>query len=57
MKGPQQAEWFEHLEQEHDNLRALMEWSLEPEQAYRAEMAFQLGEALDRVLAGTWSLQ
>ena len=48
LKGPQQAEWLERLGREHDNLRATMEWSLEPEQAGpRLEMAFQLGEALE----------
>jgi len=47
LKGPQQAEWFERLEQEHGNLRALMEWSLEPTHTGpHLEMAFQLGEAL-----------
>ena len=29
-KSPQPAEWLERLEREHDNLRATMEWSLEP---------------------------
>ena len=47
LKGPQQAEWIKRLEQEHDNLHALMEWSLEPAPTGpHLEMAFQLGEAL-----------
>ena len=28
-EGPQQAVWSERLEQEHDNVRAAMVWSLE----------------------------
>ncbi|HEX6479459.1 MAG TPA: LuxR C-terminal-related transcriptional regulator, partial [Ktedonobacteraceae bacterium] len=43
MAGPQQAVLLERLEQEHDNLRAAMQWSLE--QAGR-EMALRLGGAL-----------
>lgn len=41
--GPQQAAWFGRLEQEHDNLRAAMNWLLEQGEA---EMALRLGTAL-----------
>src|SRR2546421_8669813 len=41
--GPQQAVWFARLEQEHDNLRAAMNWLLERGEA---EMALRLGIAL-----------
>jgi predicted ATPase/class 3 adenylate cyclase/DNA-binding CsgD family transcriptional regulator len=41
--GPQQAVWFARLEQEHDNLRAAMNWLLEQREA---EMALRLGTAL-----------
>jgi predicted ATPase/class 3 adenylate cyclase/DNA-binding CsgD family transcriptional regulator len=41
--GPQQAVWFARLEQEHDNLRAAMNWLLERGEA---EMALRLGTAL-----------
>ena len=41
--GPQQAVWFARLEQEHDNLRAAMNWLLEQKEA---EMALRLGTAL-----------
>jgi len=43
MAGPQEALLLERLEQEHDNLRAAMQWSLE--QAGR-EIALRLGGAL-----------
>jgi predicted ATPase/class 3 adenylate cyclase/DNA-binding CsgD family transcriptional regulator len=41
--GSQQVGWFAQLEQEHDNLRAAMNWLLERGEA---EMAFRLGTAL-----------
>ncbi len=45
--GPQQIKWLERLEQEHDNLRATMQWSLEQgETKQHWEMAWQLGDAL-----------
>jgi predicted ATPase/class 3 adenylate cyclase len=45
MEGPQQAVLLERLEQEHDNLRAAMQWSLEHAGDGRA-MALRLGGAL-----------
>ena len=46
--GPQQAVWLERLEQEHDNLRAVVGWSLEPAEdaAQRREVLLRLGGAL-----------
>ena len=45
--SPQLAEWLERLEQEHDNLRTTMEWSLDPIQSgSHIEMAYRLGGAL-----------
>src|SRR5258708_39448712 len=41
--GPQQAVWLARLEQEHDNLRAAMNWLLERGEA---ERALRLGTAL-----------
>jgi predicted ATPase/class 3 adenylate cyclase/DNA-binding CsgD family transcriptional regulator len=41
--GPQQAVWFGRLEQEHDNLRAAMNWLFERGEA---ERALRLGTAL-----------
>jgi predicted ATPase/class 3 adenylate cyclase/DNA-binding CsgD family transcriptional regulator len=45
MAGPQQAVLLERLEQEHDNLRAAMQWSLE-HVGERKAMALRLGGAL-----------
>ncbi len=47
--GPQQAVWLESLEQEHDNLRAALRWSLERgEEGHSSEMALRLAGALRR---------
>jgi len=43
--GPQEAEWHVRLEQEHGNLRAAMQWSLE---RGHKEIALRLGAALRR---------
>jgi predicted ATPase len=45
VEGVQQAAWLERLEVEHDNLRAVLSWSLENEQA---ELALRLCGALWR---------
>ncbi len=48
--GPQQAAWLEQLEREHDNLRAALQWTLEPagdeKAGQRSETALRLGGAL-----------
>jgi predicted ATPase len=52
LAGPQQSMWIEWLEQDHNNLRAAMHWSLEQargdEEVYRNETALRLGSALRR---------
>ena len=46
-KCTQASEWLERFEREHDNLRATMEWLLEPTQGEPLhKMAYQLAEAL-----------
>jgi len=51
LHGPQQMLSLERLEQEHENIRATMQWSIEPEQAQesreRKEIALRLGGALE----------
>jgi len=42
LHGPQPAEWLRRLEEEHDNIRAALRWSL----AYDAGMAARLGAAI-----------
>ncbi|MBV9228284.1 MAG: tetratricopeptide repeat protein [Chloroflexi bacterium] len=52
--GSEQTMWLERLEQEHDNLRAAMQWLLERgEQGYGMEMALRLGAALH----GFWTVR
>jgi predicted ATPase/class 3 adenylate cyclase/DNA-binding CsgD family transcriptional regulator len=58
LKGAEQGMWFARLEQEHDNLRATLRWSLEPEKVeHRSEMALRLGAALEQFweVRGHWS--
>ena len=43
LQGPQTGAWMRRLEQEHDNLRAAMGWSLE---RGKAAMALRMGTAL-----------
>ncbi len=43
MNGPQQKEWLERLETEHDNLRAALEWALAER---RGQTALRLAGAL-----------
>ncbi|HEV2660193.1 MAG TPA: tetratricopeptide repeat protein, partial [Ktedonobacteraceae bacterium] len=51
--GSQQAAWLERLEQEHDNLRAALDWSLQQDEdaietQRRVELALRLAGALRR---------
>src|SRR5215216_6692774 len=43
LRGPEDLEWLERLEVEHDNIRAALAWTLEREEA---ELAMRLAGAL-----------
>ena len=51
LQGPEDAQWLERLEREHENIRAAMQWSTEPGQVQegkqRKEIALRLGGALE----------
>jgi predicted ATPase/DNA-binding CsgD family transcriptional regulator len=61
LRGPQQGVWLKQLEQEYDNLRAALQWSLEQagdeEARQRREIALRLSGALHMFwwTRGYWS--
>ncbi|MEM8534963.1 MAG: tetratricopeptide repeat protein [Chloroflexota bacterium] len=54
LTGPQQQQWLDWLEHEHDNIRAALQWFIEQEDA---ESALRIGTALWRFweVRGHWS--
>lgn len=56
--GPHQADWYNLIEQEHDNIRAALAWSFAPGAApQRVEQGLQLASALDRYWHGRGHLR
>jgi len=56
--GPQQADWYNLIEQEHDNIRAALAWSFAPGAApAQVEQGLQLASALDRYWHGRGHLR
>ena len=55
LRGPEQAEWFDRLERENDNLRAALEWSTTEstprartsDHTSRVEAGIRLADALE----------
>lgn len=50
LRGPEQIEWLDRLEREHDNLRAALAWS-------GAQGQVEAGLRLGGVLAGFWGVR
>ena len=48
LRGPEQRLWLDRLEQEHDNLRAALEWAKTPQQPGAAEVGLRLVAVLWR---------
>jgi predicted ATPase/DNA-binding NarL/FixJ family response regulator len=44
LRGPEQSEWIERLEREHDNFRAALAWSLENDATGALRLAETLGQ-------------
>jgi len=57
LEGLPRDEWLERLEQEYDNLRAILEWSLEPVQDGKSKQRRELGLRLAGTLRVFWILQ
>lgn len=51
LTGPEQADWFRRFEQENENLRGLMEWSLRGEDQEKVEQALRNSVVLWRYWA------
>lgn len=52
LSGAEQAQWLEHLEADHDNLRAALGWMLEADPASNAAMRDAAGAL--RLVGGMW---
>jgi predicted ATPase/DNA-binding CsgD family transcriptional regulator len=55
--GPQQAIWLERLEQEHDNIRAALDWSLQQdEDAFETQLRMEIALRLVGALRRFWQM-
>lgn len=52
--GPQQAEWFERMDQEHENVRNVLQWSLEPTPAKETKQRLTIALRLAGALRKFW---
>ncbi len=57
LDGPQQAVWFERLMREHENLRAVLHWSLEQAPVGEAEHPLILGLRLAKAMRAFWVMR
>ena len=57
LQGPNQVGWVERLEQEHDNLRAALEWALEDVADERAAARRDIALCLSAALWPFWSMR
>jgi predicted ATPase/class 3 adenylate cyclase/DNA-binding CsgD family transcriptional regulator len=57
LDGPQQVEWFERLAREYENMRAVLQWSLEPVSAQEIEQRLTLALRLAGALRAFWVMR
>jgi predicted ATPase/transcriptional regulator with XRE-family HTH domain len=60
LRGPSQLEWLDRIEQEHDNLRAVLRWSLplgREDESENEREALAIGLRLAGALYGFWQLR
>ncbi len=54
LEGPRQAAWFKSLELEHDNLRAVLQWSIEQGESRQSTESIEIALRLAGALREFW---
>jgi predicted ATPase/DNA-binding SARP family transcriptional activator len=57
LHGPDEIVWFRHLDEDHDNMREVFRWALEPQPKAEASERFALSARLAAVVYNLWFLR